>query len=199
MKISLLPFRTRLYFSFKNKNFDYFCYAVVNLLCVHQQMNCYSKSALANRQPKYNIIYKKECQAFFKNFFNFFQLFLFFPKTRKSIPIRPLSRYLFIRTRILYIICRAQGKSYIKKRALLDAFFHKILMTATASFAISRTFFALLARRRIHFARIITSCFPATFGTLHFIQIRFHQFIKTFSTFHAFILQKRHFSFAPIF
>ena len=72
MKISLLPFRTRLYFLLKNKNFDYFAMQLLIFFLLHQQMNCYSKSALANRQPKYNIIYKKECQAFFEKFFNFF-------------------------------------------------------------------------------------------------------------------------------
>lgn len=117
------------------------------------------------------------------------------PKTRKSIPLPLLSVIFFIHTRILYIICRAQGKGYVKNRAAFDAIFQMFLTTAATSFAISRAFFCLLARGRIHFPRIIAARFPAAIGTFHFVQIRFHQFVKAFSAFRAFILQKRHFFF----
>ena len=130
-----------------------------------------------------------------KNFLIFFNFFYFFQKHEKVYPCPYFPFSFFILTRILYIICRAQGKGYVKNRAVFDAIFQMFLTTATTSFAISRAFFCLLARGRIHFPRIIAARFPAAIGTFHFVQIRFHQFVKAFSAFRAFILQKRHFFF----
>ena len=113
---------------------------------------------------------------------------------------------------IYIILCCTRTRAYKKKgiyprpymiTCKISKFrnFRKILIKSTttaARFTISWAFFALFARRRIHFTWIITYGFFAAIGTNHLIRINFHQFFKTFAALRTFILQKGHGAFSFI-
>ena len=62
------------------------------------------------------------------------------------------------------------------------------LAATAAGFAISRAFFALLARSRIHFARIIPLRFAAAVGTVYFVRVDKHQLVEFLSAIFTFVL-----------
>jgi hypothetical protein len=91
---------------------------------------------------------------------------------------------------VLYHIPRTLSIYRQTKRAPKRSFYPILIqsLATAASFAISRAFLARLARRGIHFARIIALRFAAAIGTKHFIRVHTYQFFKTLSASFAFVL-----------
>ena len=72
--------------------------------------------------------------------------------------------------------------------SLMALFLRSALMAAAARFAVSTAFFACLARRGIHFARIIALGLAAAIGAKHFIRLDLYQLVKFLAARFAFVL-----------